>query len=133
MKLKYFAPVVVWALVIILATTLPANSFPQVFNWGAKNLDKLIHFLVFGVFGVLLALAFFKQHYESYLHRNRLWLSVVVGFVFGVITEGAQHFFIPSRSGELIDIVANLFGTVFGVFYLSVIAALIEKISPKKL
>jgi VanZ family protein len=127
MNLRYYAPAIVWALVVLLATSIPASSIPKVLRISINDLDKLIHFVMFAVLGVLLAFAFYKQPEKSYTHKNFIFLAVIVGVVFGMITEGVQHFFISSRSGEYLDLVANFFGTVFGTFLFKSISVMLEK------
>jgi VanZ family protein len=132
MNYRYYAPAIVWALVVLLATSIPASSIPKVLRIGINDLDKLIHFVMFAVLGVLLAFAFYKQPEKSYPHKNFFFLAVVIGVVFGLITEGVQHFFISSRSGEYLDLVGNFFGTIFGVSIFRIINPILEENFLKK-
>jgi VanZ family protein len=131
MKIRYYVPAIVWALVILLATTIPASSIPVALRLGIKDLDKFIHFFLFAVFGALLAFALFKQQ-QKFWHNNYIWLSLIFGLLFGALTEGLQFLFISSRSGNLIDLAFNFFGTVFGVLFFRGISSFFSKNFLKK-
>jgi len=116
MKFKYLVPAFAWALLIMLATSIPASYIPSSLQTGIKNLDKVVHFFMFAVFGFLLVRAFRKQPPEIAASRHSVVFAITLGFLFGLLTEGLQHFFFASRSGELLDVASNLFGTIFGVY-----------------
>ncbi len=117
--------------VILVAISIPATSLPTVLLNGIKGLDKLSHFVLFAVLGWLLAYAFFKQSSNrSNVRRHHLY-AISVGLFIGVATELCQHFFIPTRADELLDVVANFFGTIFGVCIFGKLWLKVEKIFPE--
>ena len=49
-----------------------------------------------------------------------MWLAVVISIAYGGLTELMQEFFVPTRTGDWIDFLADILGTGLGalVFYL---------------
>lgn len=86
-------------------TPSPEKSVPM-FN------DKLMHFS--GYFVAALSI--------SFAHPTRpLWLRAIFLIVFSIAIEIGQHF-MPPRSFDVLDIVANSMGVITGIFvvYLAV-------------
>lgn len=78
-----------------------------------KHVDKVLHFVVFGALGVFYWISFTAyQHDKSYLK------SVICTFIFGCSDEFHQSF-VPSRTPDVLDIIADTSGAVFFVFVAS--------------
>ncbi len=128
MAYRYFVPAFLWTLVIIVLISLPVGSLPTVFLKGIQSLDKFSHFLLFAVLGWLLAFAFFKQKSSDFIVKNRFLLAIAIGFFIGVTTEFYQHFCTSTRLGEVLDVAANFFGTIFGAYIFGLLRPKFEKI-----
>jgi VanZ family protein len=83
--------------------------------------DKLLHFFAYAVLG-----AFFLRAYKTLRVRNRLnlliMLSILSSSLYGISDELHQYF-VPCRSAEWMDILADILGSVFGVFIYQYISA----------
>jgi VanZ family protein len=99
-------PAAAWALVIEALIVWPhPPSLPRA--WSVPGIDKVVHAVLFGVMAVLAM--------RALLTRDRAWFVAFVGTVaFGAFTE-AQQYFIPSRSLELGDILADTAGAAMGL------------------
>jgi VanZ family protein len=75
--------------------------------------DKLLHFLAYAVLGAL-----FLRAYKTLRVRNKISLLIVLSILssslYGISDEIHQHF-IPYRSFEYYDILADFLGSIFGV------------------
>lgn len=102
-----------WTLLVMVLLCIPGSEFPQpgVFA-DIQNLDKLIHVFLFGNFVFL---------WGSYTHVGQtdrqhwfkmLIIITLIGIVFGVVMEIIQRHFIPFRSFEWVDILADSIGAV---------------------
>ena len=69
--------------------------------------DKLNHFIAFFIYPVLLKLSYKKGYFET----------IVLSLLFGIFIEAVQYF-LPYRSGEIPDLVADFVGILSGVFML---------------
>lgn len=98
--------VIAWALLIEGLVLWPhPPEVPQPFSM--IGLDKLVHA---GLFGVQAALAGRALRQDS-----RPWWPALVGVIaFGAFTE-VEQFFIPSRSMELDDFLADSIGAIIGL------------------
>lgn len=98
---------ILWLLVVLIFSIMPA---PET-NVGPENLDKLIHFITYGITAIL----FFRFLSERW-HRDKLIspVSIIASSFYGLLMEITQ-FFLPYRSFSLSDMLSNLLGAVFFV------------------
>jgi VanZ family protein len=105
--------------VLILATylfCLPGNEFPRVTFLDKIHFDKVAHI---GLFSLLVFLWILppQSRISDKQKINRLYLWIAVAFVlYGVFIEFIQLNFVPNRSFDVYDIVANTVGCAFGGF-----------------
>jgi VanZ family protein len=90
---------------------MKSSDIPQI---NMPNLDKVIHVFFHFVFTVLWFL-FFKKKLNSSNSFRSLAISFVFSFFFGIVIEMMQQFFTTTREGDILDIVANLFGAALAV------------------
>jgi VanZ family protein len=114
-------PPLFWAGVILLATSVPTDLVPKQLS----AFDKAVHFGMYFVLAVLLT---------RYVLAGRVVLraaivSVVSATVFGAADEWHQRF-IPGRSTEFADWVADTAGALAGVAV--VVAFSMRKPVPRK-
>ena len=86
-------PAVVYAALIFYLSSIPGRDVPHV---GIN--DKVLHFILYAVFGILLMLA-----------CPRFWIAVGVGLLYAVSDEWHQSF-VPGRAVEVLDVCADVAG-----------------------
>jgi VanZ family protein len=101
-RMRAYLPALAWAALIIALSSRP--SLPVSLESGS---DKIAHFLAYAVFGWLIARAF------AFAGIHAL-AAVAVGVLFGATDEWHQSF-VPGRSAEVGDWVADSLGIVTGV------------------
>jgi VanZ family protein len=117
---KYNRLGILWGCMIIIMTLLPGRVFPQIPAFiDLFKPDKLIHLFVFGMFAFLQLRGFTIQDVFLQLRKNAIMLTLLTGFLMGGLTEVVQHYFIPMRTGSVVDFIANVLGSLIGlgVFY----------------
>lgn len=119
MRFRSFWPAVFWSVAILVLSFMPGNSFPAVSWMDWLKLDKWIHaFLYF-----ILFLLIYIPVNEGKKQRHQLF--VIVGCIYclllGLFTELFQEFFLPDRSGDLPDMIANAFGVVLAGFLIRLV------------
>lgn len=72
------------------------------------HIDKVVHFLIFSCLGYCIVMAYPKI---------RFIIFVYIILIYGVITEILQGEMDWGRSGEVLDIVADLLGGLFGYYF----------------
>jgi len=113
----HFLPAFAWGMLILAVISIPAGSIPKTALFQFPHFDKVVHFSMFAVFGILLFVGFFNNMGRG---ATAAWkhvsASLFAGILFGVLTEYLQFCCIESRHGNLADVFTNSFGTIFGVF-----------------
>jgi VanZ family protein len=94
--------------VILTLTSIPAPDFAPVGAFAFPGADKLVHAGMYGVLGALLARAVGGATPPRTL--GRLLLGVLL---FAVVDEWHQRF-IPGRSADALDVVADVAGATVG-------------------
>jgi glycopeptide antibiotics resistance protein len=113
-KLKYFLPSFIWALIILLITLIPASKIPAISLLKLKFADKIIHFSMFFIFATLLSLGFYFQ--KNLKVRIVLFYSFSVSLILASLTEILQHYMISGRKGDFLDMAANMAGIIAGLW-----------------
>ena len=110
---KKFRLAIVWFIVVLILICVPGNDLPKVDDWFQKiNADKLIHVGIFG----LLAFLFFRPIAQSSFSKKEkiiyLLKIAMATSIWGLTTEFIQRFYIPGRSFDLLDWLADSIGGV---------------------
>ena len=114
MSVPRWLPPLLWAGVIVFATSVPAPFVPR----RLAAIDKVIHFAMYAVFAALVT-----RYVLNGRQRLRLALLSIAGVaVFGALDEWHQRF-IPGRSTEFGDWVADSTGGVAGALVVSLLVA----------
>jgi VanZ family protein len=109
LKLTRFLPGIAWFCTSFYLFTLPGNRLPK-FTWFDKIYgDKIVHV---GIFALLIALFLmpFLHHPPKKIKRIALLLALC-GIIYGTAIEFIQGNFIPNRSFDVWDIVADTAGS----------------------
>ena len=114
LTLKSFWPGIVWFLLSCVAFFIPGAALPDDQWFSIFEIDKLVHVFLFGTLVILWCLPVF--HRSTLSLRKLLVLIPAVFFGYSIAVEFIQHFFIPGRSFDLADIVADAVGCSIGFF-----------------
>lgn len=102
---RRWGPAVVWAAFILLLTSVPNPNVLDV-----RGGDKLVHFCLYAIFSLLALRGAWSRP-----ARRLTWLWVLVAIsVFGALDE-LHQLFIPGRSAEVADWLADSAGDAAGI------------------
>ena len=104
-----------WAGLIFFLSSQPGIDTPLLF----PGQDKLFHLIAYAVLGFL-GVGALKITEEGYRHRQ-VWFVALVVMLYGISDEIHQYF-VPGRSAETLDAVADAVGAMLGawtMFYLA--------------
>jgi VanZ family protein len=105
----------IWPLALA-GLVIAASSRSEIASPPLPNIDKVAHFLVYGLLGTLVFRAFRRKHLT---HRLPLaLLSIALVSAFGVSDEWHQSF-TPGRSVEMADWIADTFGAALAIILYS--------------
>ena len=101
----------IWATVMML---MPTSGLP---NIEIPYIDKLAHFGIYALFFLLWAFAFLKHLTKS---KASIWGLFLALFFYGMVIELIQGRWIPDRSFDTMDMLANFIGLTIGyvAFYI---------------
>jgi VanZ family protein len=111
--LKKFIPAIGWFFLVLILICLPGQQFPKTDDWlGKIFFDKWVHA---GLFAIL-AFLFMKPYVNSSLPKQNVLQTIFkIGLyisIWGLITELIQKYFVPNRSFDLWDWVADSAGAL---------------------
>jgi VanZ family protein len=110
MQFKYSWPALLWSLIVLVLTLMPGQELPKV---NFFQIDKLVHFLVFGIMMILSSYALQKTKDKTGKHANPLLIACLYSTGFGIMIEVLQRF-VPGRNFSLADVLANSIGVGLG-------------------
>lgn len=103
---RYQFPAMLWAIIIFIASSIPAAKLP---NFTQTLNDKLIHGTIFFIFGLLVYRALEPRQIAEKIEWSRLLIATSAVIVYGVIDEIHQGF-VPGRTVDLLDALADAVG-----------------------
>ena len=108
---KYLVAALAWAVLILVLTLTPGKSVPDLTLF---DYDKLGHAGIFLIQSYLLIMGFYKKSPgREGIHKYAI-IGCTLAILYGFLIEFMQNF-IPGRSMEVYDAVANIIGSFFGL------------------
>jgi len=120
-RIPRWLPPLLWAGVILFATSVPPSLVPR----RLSSYDKVVHFSMYGVLAMLLA----RYVLGGAVAVRAAIVTVACVTAFGAADEWHQKF-IPGRSTEFADWVADSAGALFGAA--AMIAYAVRKTAPSR-
>jgi VanZ family protein len=105
---------ITWLLILTALLCTPGTEFPRI-TWKNKIfLDKWIHAALFAILVIAWCWVYSFRWREN---KKRIFTRIsIVIFIYGIGTELVQEFFVPYRSFEIPDIIADGVGSAIGYF-----------------
>ena len=108
-------PLIIYWIIILIGTTIPADAFVDVVELS----DKVEHFIAYFGLAVLLGLNLYFQEKWKKISLYYIVATLVICLTYGVLDE-LHQLFVPNRMAEFWDWVADSLGTITGLFITSV-------------
>jgi len=98
-----------WLLIVTILLCIPGTRLPKI-KWDDKLLfDKWIHVLLFLILVLVWCRAYSKPHLKT------IFITVtILSILYGIGMEIVQKYFIPFRSFDVADIIADAVGCIAG-------------------
>ena len=107
----YWLPLLIYCLLIFIQSSYPSPEKIQNFN--LSYIDKLIHFAVYAILGMLFFRAFRTQRFKENINMV-IALSILSSSLYGMSDEIHQYF-VPYRDADIMDFFADVMGSICGV------------------
>ena len=105
-----YIPLAVYWIILFILTSLPGDNVPQF----ALN-DKIKHFGAYFILSVLLSLTLHFQRKNEKVSAKFVFYTVISIIIYATFDE-LHQIFIPGRTAEFLDWLANLAGCLLGTF-----------------
>lgn len=101
---------IVWFLIVTVLLCIPGSDLPKSGFFDAiPFFDKWVHIFLFCVLTYLFLAGFLEQK-----RTKAALIIVILAIGYGTIMEFVQKYFIPNRSFDLTDILADAIGCILG-------------------
>ncbi|MFZ1518171.1 MAG: VanZ family protein [Ignavibacteriaceae bacterium] len=109
---RYFIhlPLIIYWIILFILTSLPTGLAIETRDVS----DKLLHFGAYGLLSVLLHLNMYFQNKFIRLKNSPATFTLVIASIYGLIDE-IHQMFVPGRSAEFLDWVADFSGSLVAV------------------
>lgn len=109
-SISLWGPVLVYMIFIyILSSRQPVKSITLL-----QGSDKIFHIGEYSILGFLLCRAI-KSSFHSMNKFIIMFISIIIGVLYGIFDEIHQYF-VPYRTADVFDAIADFGGTSLGVF-----------------
>jgi VanZ family protein len=105
---------ILFAILLLILSIIPGDMTVTPGGFYFQGMDKVIHALMYGVFAILVTNVYLA------LYKIKFWpllLLVFTTWVYSILMEILQFYVVETRSGELLDAIANLTGIALGTLF----------------
>lgn len=115
-KLKKFIPGIAWFFIVLILMCLPGEDLPPTDWLHIDFLDKWLHIMVFGLLVFLFCWPFNASSFSS-AQRKYYFIKIAIAVsLWGLTVEFIQKYYIPGRSFDWVDWVADSIGALTAFF-----------------
>lgn len=97
-------PAIGYAILIFIMSSFPGYKIP---NLSLLSYDKVLHLLVFGLFGIFVYRAF-----KFYFRVKRPYIATLITCIPYAALDEIHQLFVPGRQQSLYDFLADVIGVV---------------------
>ena len=110
---KYYIPALIWGIIIIFLSLMPSSSLnsKSMFDLDIPNVDKIVHLIFY--FGMSFAILW-GIYRNGYYRRKYFFITIIACSLMGIVIEVLQQMEIINRHFDMLDIIANIIGTLLG-------------------
>ena len=109
---KYWLPVLAWAGVIFILSSISGDKFPTILP-GIQ--DIIVHLFEYAILALLLSRALKNSRFSSRNKPQQILTVILVCLIYAISDEFHQ-IFVMNREPSLIDFFSDAFGVVLGSF-----------------
>lgn len=115
--IKYFIPAIIYFFITLYLFTIPGKQLPSAEWFNLIYADKWVHMGLFGVLQIAWSWPFTQSNYTALQQKKAFVLITLVAILYGIGVEFVQKYYIPNRSFDGYDIIADGAGTLIGCIF----------------
>ncbi|PKR81904.1 hypothetical protein CW751_00785 [Brumimicrobium salinarum] len=112
--LRFILPSLVWTSFVVVVSLVPSSNV-NLREFQFEGVDKLAHFVMYLLQSLFWSIGLRRQNISHFLRNHALKISLFGSFSISFIVELIQEFVIVSRNFEVLDLIANGIGCIFGI------------------
>lgn len=125
-KYLIYYPLIIYWIILFILTSLPTGMAIT-----TDVSDKINHFGAYGLLSVFLYSSFYFQNKHLILKKNPAFFVVLITSIYGALDE-IHQMFVPGRSAELLDWLADFSGSIVAVLITRYLLENIKKLEFEK-
>jgi len=106
-----------WFIISVILLTLPGSAIPKEDWLGKIWIDRWVHIGMFSIMVFLWCKTMLKMDIENKKLKIIFFFIAEICFGYGIGMEFVQKYFIPNRSFDVGDIIADAIGCSVGLVY----------------
>ncbi len=114
-NLTSFFPAIIWALLILYLSSSSGIQLPPSI-WDFLAVDKIGHLVFYEILAFLIVYGFYKIKNQT-INKKTLLISLIISSLYGISLEFMQYSLFPNRYFEILDIIANISGSLIGILF----------------
>ena len=109
--------VLFWTIAIAVLSLMPNPEISQISWTDGIQIDKLAHIFLYMMYSILLG-RYLAGGNMPKVKQSLVILAVPIAF--GILMEFMQYYLSPSRFFDMLDIIANIIGSIVGLLILKI-------------
>jgi|GEM_PF-281663 len=126
-KWTRFIPGILAFILSAVLLTLPGSAFPKEDVFDKIHLDKWIHISMFGGVVFLWSIPFLQNILGLGKKRKVVLAIALIALAYGIAMEFVQKYWIPNRSFDLYDIVADGVGSFLPLLFIRPVNKMVNR------
>lgn len=118
--LRFILPSTIWTAFVVIISLVPSSNV-NLKEFQFEGVDKIAHFIMYTLLSLFWAIGLKRQNISVALRRNAFKVCVFGGFFLSLVVEIIQEVFIFTRHFEVLDLIANGIGCIFGIVLFKII------------
>lgn len=115
---RTYVPAIVWTLIVLGLMCTPGKDLPDLGDWTELiKLDKLLHALFFGMSALFFMTPLLQKNLPKKELQQRFLKITIAICIWGFCTECIQYFWVPGRTFDPYDAVADAVGAILAYFF----------------
>ena len=110
-------PAIIWFILSLVLLTLPGGDLPKISWMDNLQIDKLIHVFLFFVLVTLFFWGIVSSK-PGIANKRVLVFIALAALLYGIVMEFVQKYWVPNRSFDEWDIVADGIGSGLPLFFI---------------
>ncbi len=113
--IRYYLAPLFWAGIILFISSIPSNDLPDFSFWTLLSFDKFAHLAMYSVLSFQVIKSCIRQYANKKIRYYAVRVTFVTCTIYGGMIELFQEYVLLDRTGDWMDLIANIVGIILGI------------------